>query len=130
MSALSGSFPSRTAIELQELQRQGQLQVATADAFRALVAQQGLEQAYRHTHVVVASGAEFTSQASLLCHSPAGLGGGHKQAVIQFGIIITASMTSADGVVKPSQATNDPSRPRCRAPMSMPSCELAGPGTI
>lgn len=66
MSALSGSFPSRTAIELQELQRQGQLQVATADAFRALVAQQGLEQAYRHTHVVVASGAEFTSQASLL----------------------------------------------------------------
>ena len=59
MSALSGSFPSRTAIELQELQRQGQLQVATADAFRALVAQQGLEQAYRHTHVVVASGARI-----------------------------------------------------------------------
>ena len=47
MSALSGSFPSRTAIELQELQRQGQLQVATADAFRALVAQQGLEQLRR-----------------------------------------------------------------------------------
>ena len=59
MSALSGSFPSRTAIELQELQQQGQLQVATADAFRALVAQQGLEQAYRHTHVVVASGARI-----------------------------------------------------------------------
>ena len=33
---------------VQELQQQGQLQVATADAFRALVAQQGLEQAYRH----------------------------------------------------------------------------------
>jgi len=52
--------------ELQELQRQGRLQVATAAAYRALVAEQGLEQAYRHTHVVVASGAEFTGQASLL----------------------------------------------------------------
>jgi len=66
VSALSGSFPSRTVTELQELQRQGRLQVATAAAYRALVAEQGLEQAYRHTHVVVASGAEFTGQASLL----------------------------------------------------------------
>ena len=66
MSALSGSFPSRTDAELQELQQQGQLRVLTAATFRALVAEQGLEQAYRRTHVVVASGAEFTGQASLL----------------------------------------------------------------
>ncbi len=66
MSALSGSVPSRSEAELQELQRQGRLQVATAEAFRALVAQKGLEQAYAATHVVVASAAEFTNQASLL----------------------------------------------------------------
>jgi uncharacterized protein (DUF39 family) len=42
------------------------LRVATAEAFRALVAQKGLEQAYAATDVVVASGAEFTNQASLL----------------------------------------------------------------
>ena len=40
--------------------------MATAEAFRALVAQKGLEQAYAATHVVVASAAEFTNQASLL----------------------------------------------------------------
>jgi len=66
VSALSGSFPSRTVAELQQRQLDGQLAVCTAEAFRNHVAQHGLAEAYRRTHVVVASGAEFTSQASLL----------------------------------------------------------------
>ena len=68
MSSLSGSFPSRTEHGLQELQRRGDLLVRSAADFRRLAAEQGLEQAYRQTHVVVASNAEFSQQASLLLH--------------------------------------------------------------
>ena len=68
MSASSGSFPSRTESALQELQRSGDLLVRSAADYRCLVMEQGLEQAYRQTHVVVASNAEFSQQASLLLH--------------------------------------------------------------
>jgi uncharacterized protein (DUF39 family) len=58
--------PTRTEFSLQSLQRQGDLQVCSAAAFRDRVTQEGLEQAFRRTHVVVASEAGFTAQASLL----------------------------------------------------------------
>ncbi|MCP9850735.1 homocysteine biosynthesis protein [Cyanobium sp. Morenito 9A2] len=55
----------RTEAELQERQRRGDLQVRSAAAYRALVAERGLEAAYAATDVVVASNAEFTDQATL-----------------------------------------------------------------
>ncbi|MBM5819554.1 MAG: hypothetical protein FJ070_05630 [Cyanobacteria bacterium K_DeepCast_150m_m2_101] len=50
------------------MQQRGDLQVCTAAQFRDRVAELGLEQAFRQTHVVVASEAGFTSQASLVLH--------------------------------------------------------------
>jgi uncharacterized protein (DUF39 family) len=55
----------RTEAELQERQRRGDLRVRAAAAYRALVAEVGLDQAYASTDVVVASNAEFTDQATL-----------------------------------------------------------------
>ena len=60
--------PCRTEQELQLLQRSGGLEVCTAAAFRQRVAELGLEQAFAQTHVVVASEAGFTAQASLVLH--------------------------------------------------------------
>lgn len=68
MSSSPGTIPNRSETELQQWQREGQLQVRSATAFRALAEEQGLEQAYRETHVVVASDAELTQQASLVLH--------------------------------------------------------------
>ena len=68
MSSSPGTIPNRSETELQQWQREGRLQVRSAAAFRALAQEQGLEQAYRETHVVVASDAELTQQASLVLH--------------------------------------------------------------
>ena len=68
MSAPSASAPARTELELQSLQRSGDLQVCTAASFRERVAAHGLEEAYANTHVVVASDAGFTNQASVVLH--------------------------------------------------------------
>jgi len=68
VSSSPGTIPNRSETELQQWQREGQLQVRSATAFRALAEEQGLEQAYRETHVVVASDAELTQQASLVLH--------------------------------------------------------------
>ena len=68
MSAARGSAPARSEVELVALQQRGDLQVCTAAQFRDRVAELGLEQAFRQTHVVVASEAGFTSQASLVLH--------------------------------------------------------------
>ena len=69
MSAARGSAPERRSEpELLALQQRGDLQVCTAAEFRDRVAELGLEQAFRHTHVVVASEAGFTAQASLVLH--------------------------------------------------------------
>ena len=68
MIASSGSAPARTELELQTLQRRGDLQVCTATQFRQRVAELGLEQAYTSTHVVAASDAGFTAQASVVLH--------------------------------------------------------------
>lgn len=68
MSSSPGTIPNRSETELQQWQLEGQLQVRSATAFRALVQEQGLEQAYRETHVVVAGDAELTQQASLVLH--------------------------------------------------------------
>jgi len=68
VSSSPGTIPNRSETELQQWQREGQLQVRSATAFRALAQEQGLEQAYRETHVVVASDAELTQQASLVLH--------------------------------------------------------------
>lgn len=51
--------------QLRERQRRGDLRVRSAAAFRALVGERGLEQAYAATDVVVAADAGFTDQASL-----------------------------------------------------------------
>ena len=64
----AGRCPSRSEGQLLKRQQQGDLQVRSAADFRALVAAQGLAEAYRHTDVVVAANAEFTDQASLLLH--------------------------------------------------------------
>jgi uncharacterized protein (DUF39 family) len=64
----AGRCPSRSEAELLKRQQQGDLQVRSAADFRALVATQGLEEAYQHTDVVVAANAEFTDQASLVLH--------------------------------------------------------------
>jgi len=59
------TLPERHEEELQQLQRQGLLQVRTAWDYQALVEQVGLAAAYERTHVVVAADAEFHHQASL-----------------------------------------------------------------
>ncbi|MFM7651541.1 MAG: homocysteine biosynthesis protein [Vulcanococcus sp.] len=66
--AAAESLPARSEAELQQRQRQGDLQVRSAADYRALVAAEGLEEAYRRTDVVVAANAEFTDQASLVLH--------------------------------------------------------------
>lgn len=68
LRAESSRCPARSEADLLERQRQGDLQVRSAAAYRALVAAHGLVEAYRHTDVVVAANAEFTDQASLLLH--------------------------------------------------------------
>ncbi|MEN9387632.1 MAG: hypothetical protein RLZZ255_608, partial [Cyanobacteriota bacterium] len=68
MSAARGSAPTRSEPELIALQQRGDLKACTAEEFRARVAKLGLEQAFRQTHVVVASEAGFTNQASLVLH--------------------------------------------------------------
>ena len=68
LRAESSRCPARSEADLLESQRQGDLQVRSAAAYRALVAAHGLAEAYRHTDVVVAANAEFTDQASLLLH--------------------------------------------------------------
>lgn len=68
LRAESSRCPARSEADLLERQRQGDLQVRSAAAYRALVAAHGLAEAYRHTDVVVAANAEFTDQASLLLH--------------------------------------------------------------
>ncbi len=50
--------------QLIERQQSGLLQVRTAEQFRALVAEQGLAEAYAATDVVVAADAGFTNQVS------------------------------------------------------------------
>ena len=68
MSAASGSAPARSEPELIALQQRGDLEVCTAAQFRDRVAELGLKQAYRQSHVVVASEAGFTAQASVVLH--------------------------------------------------------------
>ena len=58
----------RTEQQLQDLQRAGDLQVCSAAEFRQRVAALGLSEAFEQTHVVVASEASFTAQASLVLH--------------------------------------------------------------
>ncbi|MEB3200980.1 MAG: homocysteine biosynthesis protein [Synechococcaceae cyanobacterium] len=58
-------LPARSEAELQQRQRQGTLRVRSARDYRALVASDGLEQAYGATDVVVAGTAEFSDQAWL-----------------------------------------------------------------
>jgi uncharacterized protein (DUF39 family) len=57
--------PPRSLGDLLRLQERGALQVRTAAAYRQLVEQLGLAEAYAATHVVVAAEALFTDQASL-----------------------------------------------------------------
>ena len=59
------SLPSRTESHFLQKQARGQLQVRTAAAFRSLVQEAGLAEAYALTDVVVAADAGFTDQASL-----------------------------------------------------------------
>jgi uncharacterized protein (DUF39 family) len=66
VSAARGDAPARSESELIALQQRGDLQVCTAEQFRARVAELGLEQAFRQTHVVAAGEAGFTAQASLV----------------------------------------------------------------
>ena len=61
-----GRCPPRSEAELIRRQRQGNLQVRSAAAYRERVRRDGLAEAYRCTDVVVAANAEFTDQASLL----------------------------------------------------------------
>lgn len=61
----TAALPPRSEAELVARQRRGELRVRTAAAFRRLVRDQGLAEAYAHTDVVTAANAEFTDQASL-----------------------------------------------------------------
>lgn len=61
----STDFPRRTEAELQRRQAAGDLRVCQAAAFRQLVQEVGLEEAYGQVDVVVAATAEFTSHLSL-----------------------------------------------------------------
>lgn len=58
-------LPERSEGELRQRQSRGQLRVCTAAAYRRLVKEVGLSEAYGRTDVVVAANAEFTDQASL-----------------------------------------------------------------
>ena len=60
-----GLLSPRSEAELLQRQRAGQLRVRLTADFRQLVKQEGLDQAYDQTDVVVAGNAEFTDQASL-----------------------------------------------------------------
>jgi uncharacterized protein (DUF39 family) len=64
-SAIRSGSSARSEATLRALQAAGDLQVRTATAFRALVAGEGLEQAFARTQVVVAAEAGFTDQFSL-----------------------------------------------------------------
>ncbi|MFZ9173496.1 homocysteine biosynthesis protein [Vulcanococcus sp.] len=68
MSSSRGKQPNRSEFDLQQLQGQGDLQVRTAAEFRELAGSHGLEHAFEHTHVVVASEACLTQQATLILH--------------------------------------------------------------
>jgi len=59
------ALPTRSSLELRQRQEGGELRVRSAAAYRALVQQQGLAQAYAATDVVVAADAGFCDQASL-----------------------------------------------------------------
>ncbi len=58
-------LPRRREADLQRRQERGELRVRTAADYRQLVADQGLEEAYAATDVVVAADAGFTDQGSL-----------------------------------------------------------------
>jgi L-aspartate semialdehyde sulfurtransferase len=59
------ALPPRSSLALRQRQERGELRVRTAAAYRQLVQQQGLAQAYADTDVVVAADAGFSDQASL-----------------------------------------------------------------
>lgn len=63
--APDGRIRPRSSLELRHLQERGELHVRTAEAFRELVQNQGLAEAYAATHVVVAADAGFSDQGSL-----------------------------------------------------------------
>lgn len=65
-TAASDPWPQRSFAALQQRQQQGNLQVRTAAAYRALVAQVGLRQAFEQTDVVAAADAVLTDQGALL----------------------------------------------------------------
>ena len=62
----SADLPPRSEQTLRSRQERGELRVRTAAAYRQLVRQAGLAEAYAVTDVVVAAEALFTEQASLL----------------------------------------------------------------
>ena len=68
VSSSPGNLPNRSETELQQWQREGRLKVRSATGFRDLAEERGLETAYQTTHVVVASDAELTQQATLVLH--------------------------------------------------------------
>ena len=68
MSSSRGKPPNRSEADLQQLQGRGDLEVRSAADFRELVRSKGLEQAFGSTHVVVASEACLTQQATLILH--------------------------------------------------------------
>jgi uncharacterized protein (DUF39 family) len=65
-TAASDPWSQRSFAALQQRQQQGTLQVRTAAAYRALVAQVGLRQAFEQTDVVAAADAVLTDQGALL----------------------------------------------------------------
>ncbi len=65
-TAATEPWPQRTLAALRLRQQQGLLQVRTAAAYRALVAQVGLQEAYAQTDVVAAADAVLTDQGALL----------------------------------------------------------------
>ena len=60
-----GGLPPRTELELRQRQEQGLLRVRSAAAYRQLVQEVGLAEAYAATDVVAAADACFSDQASL-----------------------------------------------------------------
>jgi L-aspartate semialdehyde sulfurtransferase len=64
-STRRGSLPARSELDLRQRQERGQLRVRAAAAYRSLVQQAGLAEAYATTDVVVAADASFSDQASL-----------------------------------------------------------------
>ena len=59
------SLPPRSSLELRQRQERGALRVRTAAAYRSLVQELGLAEAYAVTDVVVAADACFSDQGSL-----------------------------------------------------------------